>query len=764
MLFKKMIRDMAQHKMQFLSIFLMAFLGVLVFSGFGAVATGLNENVNNYYDETNMADAWIYGENLNDNILDKVDNLNSTTESERQLVIDSVANFTDKSNSTSNFTDDPKLTLHFIEKNKIGKFYLLEGEEFNLSSDDGVWLDKRFADIRGLSIGDNISFTFNGILITKEIKGLGYSSEYVYQKNEASVTPDFSKNSYAYMSYEAFPRTIQYNTLLIKTSDNISDYEDQINNIIGDNYTSFISQNDFFSVHQLNSSIDQQKMIGDILPYIFVVVALLTLLTTMSRIVSKQRTQIGTLKAVGFKDRTIILHYLSYGFFLVLIGSILGLIIGPLTIPYFFYSTLSYVYTVPVWKSGFSFSFIIIAFIMVGLSLIISYLAVKNIGKEKPAEIILPKHPKTAKKSFIENSKIWDKLSFNFRWNVRDSNRNKVRGAMTIFGVIGCTILLVCAFGLNDSLHGLKDWQYGDINHYETKLIIENNASLDDIDSVTEEVDGDKIMEGAVEIKVNNIKKSGTILVDNGTSLISPTDSNRNPINLPSGVSISSKMADNLDVKLGDIIKWHIQGSDKWVETNISGIYSNPTSQGIILNADDLEDLGYNYTPSSIITSESIDGNYSGISSVISADSLMESWDKMMDSLMAMIYGLMIFASVLSIIVLYNLGLLSFTETERDMSTLKVLGFKTKDLRRILLTQNIWFSIIAYLIGVPLGYFLLRFILNSSGDSFQFPVFLSLSNLILTFTITFGLSILVNLVFSRKIRNIDMVESLKGLE
>ena len=753
MLFKKMIRDIKDHKMQFLSIFLMAFLGVVVFSGFGAVATGLNENVDNYYSETNLADGWIYGANLDDSILESVDNISSTSDSERQLVLDSIANL----------TRDPKITLHFIENNDISKFYLLNGEDVNLSDSDGIWLDKRFADTRGLSVGDNITLTFNGITIEKTIRGLGYSPEYVYQKSDDGVTPDFSKNSYAYLSYKAFPTTIQYNTILIKTTDNISNYENDLSDVIGDNYTSFISQSDFFSVHQFKSSIDQQKMIGDILPYIFVIVSLLTLLTTMGRIVNKQRTQIGTLKAVGFKDKTIMFHYLSYGFFLVLMGSILGLIIGPLTIPYVFYSTLSSVYTLPIWKSGFSFSFILIAIIMVGLSLLTSYLVVRNISKEKPAECILPKPPKTAKKSFIENSKIWNKLSFNFRWNIRDSNRNKVRGFMTIFGVLGCTILLVCAFGLNDSIHDLKDWQYSDINHYQTKLTIESNATTSDIDYVTGEVNGDKIMEGAVEIKSGALKKSGTILVSNDTSLITPTDINRNPITLPSGVSISSKMAEILDVKVGDDIEWHIQGTN-WVKTNISGVYGNPTSQGIMINANDLEDLGYNYTPTSIITSESIDENYTGISSLSSMDFIMDSWDKMMDSLMTMVYGLMIFASVLSVVVLYNLGLLSFTEIERDMATLKVLGFKTKDLRRLLLTQNIIFTIIGYVLGLPLGYYLLKYVFSCSGDSFSFPVTLSLTNLILTFIITFGLSIIVNLIFSKKIKDIDMVESLKGLE
>ena len=148
MLFKKMLRDIAKHKTQFLSIFLMAFLGVFVFAGVGGESVGLEVNSDNYYKDTNLADGWIYSSNFNDSFVDKVNNLSSTTQSERQLVIDSVGNF----------SNDPDITLHFVENNTISKFYLMEGEELNISDEDGVWLDKSFADAKNLKVGDNITF------------------------------------------------------------------------------------------------------------------------------------------------------------------------------------------------------------------------------------------------------------------------------------------------------------------------------------------------------------------------------------------------------------------------------------------------------------------------------------------------------------------------------------------------------------------------------------------------------------------------------
>ena len=177
MLAKKMLRDITKHKAQFISIFLMAFLGVFVFAGVGGESVGLEVNSNDFYEDTNLADGWIYSNYINDVFLYQVDCLGATTQMERQLVVDSVADF----------DNDPDITLHFVENNTISKFYLIEGEKLDINDSDGVWLDKSFADAKGLKVGDNISFEFEGYEIEKQIRGLGYSPEYVYHASTSSV-------------------------------------------------------------------------------------------------------------------------------------------------------------------------------------------------------------------------------------------------------------------------------------------------------------------------------------------------------------------------------------------------------------------------------------------------------------------------------------------------------------------------------------------------------------------------------------------------
>ena len=748
---KKMLRDININKTQFISIFLMAFLGVFAFCGVCSEYYGLEQTSQDFYADTNLADGWIYNTTITDEALDEINNF--STDSEKQLIVKSVGNF----------SNDPDITLHFLDTNEISKFYTTEGEDFNLSDDSGVWLDKRFADAQNITVGDNISFTFNGLEIEKEIKGIGYSPEYVYEASPTSIIPDFKDMGFAYLSYKAFPSDIQYNALLVKFNQTPDDFKESLDGSV--EYLSFTKRTDHVSVNQFENEMAQHKMIGDVFPIVFILVTFLTLLTTMTRIIAHQRTQIGVLKAVGYKNSTIILHFMSYGFWLVLAGAVLGLFLGPVIIPDLFYPTMTSRYSLPTWNPGFDMSFIYVALIMVLSSLLVSYLAARNISKENPANTMRPKAPNISNSGLLEKSKLWNKLNFNIRWNYRDAKTNKFRALMAIIGVMGCVALLISAFGMNDSMENIKNWEYDDISHFESKLIIETGASLSDIDDVREEVNGSTLMEQAIEIKGHGNEKTASLLVLNDTNLISQTDKNGNPMNLSStDISLSAKTAESLNVGVGDTIEWHIVGSDDWVSCKITNIHGEPLSQGIILSKEKFDDFDLNYTPTSIITAENIDGNYDSIKSTSTLNEMKNNWDEMSRSVMMMVSILIFFAVLLAIVVLYNLGILSFTEIEREIATLKVLGFKTADLRKLLLTQNLVFTFMGFILGIPLGFYLMTLMMNATGDSLYYIPSLTLGNIVLSGIITFIVSIGVNLLFSSKIKNLNMVEALKDVE
>ena len=748
---KKMLRDIKINKTQFIAIFLMAFLGIFAYCGIYAEYYGLEQTSSEYYTQTNMADGWIYKTPFDDASLDKINEF--TTQTDRQAVIQSVADMENK----------PDITLHFIENGTISKFYLTDGNDFNSSDDSGVWLDKRFADARDLSVGDDITFEFDGQKITKEIKGIGYSPEYIYESSPNSLTPDFSQIGFAYLSHKAYPNDLEYDTLLVKYNSSDSDFKKNLDDSL--EYLSFTKKENQISVAKFTDEMAQHKMIGDVFPIVFILVTFLTLLTTMTRIVAHQRTQIGILKAVGFKDKTIILHFISYGFWPVLMGAIVGLITGPMIIPRMFYPTMSSTYSMPSWYPGFDMSFIYISLLMVVSSVVVTYISCRRISKENPANTLRSKAPTASSKTLIERSGIWNHLSFNIRWNWRDARRNKFRALMAVVGVMGCVALLIAAFGMNDSMGELKSWEYDDISHFESKLLLSNNANPMEIYYILNETNGSFIMQQSIEIKANDMEDTASLLVSNNTDLISYTDSNRKPMDIDEGdVSISIKLADKFNLGIGDKIKWHIVGSDEWVSSEIGQIHAEPVSQGLIMSPDTLEDQGLNFTPTNILTKDKFGEKWNSIKSTSSIDKMKKSWDEVTESVMMMVYVVTVVAIALAILVLYNLEILSFTEMEREIATLKVLGFRTNILRKLLLTQNIIFTAIGFILGIPLGFYFMTLMMNAAGDSLYYIPSLTWGNILLSAFITFTISIGVNLMFSDKINDLNMVEALKDVE
>ena len=375
-----------------------------------------------------------------------------------------------------------------------------------------------------------------------------------------------------------------------------------------------------------------------------------------------------------------------------------------------------------------------------------------------------PKVPKESPSSFFEELPLWNRLPFNFRWNYRIIRRNKFRAIMTVFGVIGCTVLLISGLGIYEQMGESKDWYFNEVNHFESKLILSGDAGLSQANSIAQNVNGIPIMESSVEI-LSNKSQMASLLVLNDTNLIRITDDNHNPLEIANDeVSISRKMADMMGIDVGDTINCHLIGSDNDVEIKIDKIHSSPFFQGLVMSPDKLRDLGFNFTPTSVVTSQHVNGSYDGVGGILYLNDLIDGWNVMEETSMTIIAALLFFAIVLAIVIIYNLNMMSFTEMEREIATLKVLGFKSSYLIRLLASQCLFFIIAGFLVGIPLGYYVLSMLVPAFGKDLYFLPSISTANLAITFAIMVSVSIVVNMFFSLKIRKLDMVESLKDLE
>jgi putative ABC transport system permease protein len=558
-----------------------------------------------------------------------------------------------------------------------------------------------------------------------------------------------------------------FNELLLKTKRaDLSALEGDLNSVLENEVTRLLDRSRVPGVSSLPERLESQKNISDIFPTAFIAIAILTIITTMSRMVTGQRTQIGTLKALGFSKRKIMRHYLGYGFYASAAGACLGVIVGPLTLPYILYTGMARMYSLPEWKSVTAPYFWLVAAACAFACTLATFLSVRSVLSETPAGALRPKASEKANMIKSGNGKLWRRLSFSTQWNLRDVFRSKVRSIMAIVGAMSSMALLITGFSLQDTFTDTMKWIYSDIQHYDTQIVFVRDADLENAEELAHQHGGQLMMNANVEIKSGSGIETALLTVIENTDLYSITDENRRPLDLKDGdVAMSRKLAVSLGLVESGDFDWRLDEEDNWITSDAAVIYVSPMSQGIIMTRNTLDALGLEFSPSSMISGNVIEPFENEIvAAVHSGEELEAAWNSSMSSLTQITLILMAAAIILSVVVLYNLGLLSFTEKEREFATLKVLGFKSKALRKLLLMQNLWLSVIGILLGIPLGNWLNGQIVRMVSEDFDLVATFTPLSLAICVCFVLFISIATNLMFSKKLKTLDMVTAFKSVE
>ncbi|WP_099468384.1 ABC transporter permease [Konateibacter massiliensis] len=762
MLKHKLWRDLLKNKMQFISIFLMSFLGLMVFVGLDAEGNGLGSSASSYYEETNLADLWVMGKTFTSEDVKQISQIAGINHASRRLQL----------SGTANLDNNPYMELNFIEENEVSRLFIKSGVEFN-AQEEGIWLDELFAKEQKLDVGDTITIEFNGLRITEEIKGLIIHPEYVfYLADEGAMMPDYGAYGYGFLSGKEFPvqEQLVYNQIIVDMDkqQDITRMKDSIKAALDSKDLVVTDRKQDLSYATFDGEKEQHIMMGFLFPVVFLLIAILGIVTTMTRMTANQRIQIGTLKALGFTKNTITNHYMSYGFFISLVGGITGACVGWLYLPLLFRANMMEAYILPVWKTTVSNNSYLAIIINVLVSTLVSYLACRRELRDPPAITLKPPVPKKSKPTFIETSKIWDQLSFSVKWNYRDMIRNKMRTLMGVVGVIGCTMLMVCAFGMKDSVGDMAYWMYEELMTSNTKILFnEKTAASSKIDYANQYA-GQLIEESSIEIAAEDVIKTGSITVLDDGNYIHFQNEELDHMKLSrNGIALSYKMAQNLGVEVGDFIKWHMIGDERWVMTRIEQLYRSPSNQGISMNRETFEKLEYAFEPTALLTNQTPQNNLADkddIQGIQNISQLKEDMDETMEMMNIMVGILIAAAVVLGIVVLYNLGVLTFVEKTREIATLKVLGFSSRKIRGILQAQNVWVTVAGILIGMPIGYQFLAVLCSTLSEAQDMVPVVSALSYAYSMLGTFLVSMLVNALLSGKVKTIDMVDALKGVE
>lgn len=759
MLFKKLLRTMGKYKAQFISMIIMITLGVGVFLGFNMEWYSIKENTDYIFDKSGFADfRLISEEGFKEEDLEKVKQIEGVEDATRYISV-----------NTSVKDSDDIIALTVSENINVSGFMLIgkENMEYSSTSEDGIWLSDQYASKNNIKLNDTLTFTYKNYEISGKVVGLIKASEYlVCVPDETQIMPDFNTYGFAYISPLMFKNVLGFNfyTQINVKAPTLSkkDFSSKVDLALAKT-TLVLSKDETVSYSSAKSEEEEGKTIGSILPVLFLAIAILTMITTMHRLVIAEKTQIGILKALGFKDRKIILHYTTFAIFISVVGSVLGVALGYVVARLIMNpsSAMGTYLDMPTWKLYMPW-FGIVALIAMNLVIIgIGYLSIKNILKGSASDALRPYTPKKMKVTKIEKTKLWNKFSFGTKWNMRDILRHKARSAMTTIGVLGCAILVIAALGMKDTMNKFVDVFYNQAINYETRLSISENTSNEKAIEIANEYNGDyssqssvKIGEKAVSLEIYNISNDKVRFVNEDMKFVTLASD---------GAYVCERIAKEYSLKPGDEFSCSPYGKDESYNLVVKDILKS-MSEAIIMNEDYAKSKNINYHINLVYTSETNISTNENIINTQSKSIIIKSFDSFMELMNISVTLLIIAAVVLGVVVLYNLGVMSFMERYREMSTLKVLGFKDKKIGNLLITQNMWISILGAIIGIPLGVWTLDYLIKALASEYEMSLSISWLSFVISILITLGVSWLVSAVIANKNKKIDMVESLKCSE
>mgnify|MGYP000066936146 FL=1 len=820
-LIKKLGRDFKELWSQFLSVFMMALLSLTIFAGLNSAWTGMQETTGEYYSKTNLCDLWVNATNITENKLDKIRKSKGVKKAEKSMA------FELKYKYRGNNADIRTMTFSKNTKSVLNPL-TISGKKLN-NKDKGIWLDKDFADAHNLKTSDKVKFTLKGQKVKMKILGMVLDPEHMYfVVNADESLPDHELHGYGYVNEktlkshlktiqlremnkaikramenamkqrmspvvnrsmkqntlgapampgaaatyknltEKYKPTIPYNQIRIKTTDSksVSSIKRGINDILGKDACSVLTRSDLLAINQVTEEIEQIKRMAVLFSCIFILLSILTMYTTMSRLINNQISLIGAMKAIGFGKGKLYLHYGLYGFSVSLVGGILGTVLGRTWISRLILDIKRSTITLPEWHASLSPVIGILLGTMVLICTMAAIFTVRKTLRMSPAEALRGHMPvKENAKAITENKN----SAYEWRWVIRDAFGNKMRYIIGVIAVVGSLTLMVAGVGIYDTVHKANDdvfsqqYRYSDLITFKDKKFSKLKKEFADSD-----VQFFETKPGVIMDKAQNDKEENIVVMHLGKGRhVRLANTEEKALAIPQkGGIITKKLAKKLDIKKGDTIRYKYLDSSKKRKIKVRDISNAKMPQGLFIKADS-DGSGF-HPKNAYISSEKIlkkAEKSKSVERIISVKEQKKNIDRLMDSVNTIVYILILASFLLSFVILYNLGMVNYVERSRQYATMKVLGFYMKELRRLVLKDCALTIIPGYIIGIPVSLkFLQKYTEGVSFENIEWPAYISNIHFAVISLVVIGFSILINLLIVNKVRKIKMAEALKSVE
>ncbi len=767
MLLLNFFRDIRHTLPRLISVMIVTALGVMIYIGMSGINANLQYAIDTYITPSAVSDLWITADNAD---MRDVRGLRA---------LDSAAFVTPRVTLMTKWTEDDEtnLTLHTYDDFTQCVPYIESGREPEGPRE--CMLVASFAKARGLTVGERLTLEYEGRRLNFTISALVISPEYIYNVSGMDLIPNPEKNGFLYVREEAVSTAYGahvYNEILVKGRGGVSREAliNAVKSVLGERCLAVLEFEDNVRAYMIYSEMDGLASMTTTLPALFFLTAALIMFTTMQRVVENSRTMIGTLKALGYSDSRLLFYFLSYAFLVIVLGTALGAVPGRAITVFLVDMVYQYFELPPIeflmdWASLIN-AVSIAAVCCVGAVLLTAVREVRT----GPAQCMRPKPPKRSRRNIIERSPLWRVLGFSVKTVVRNIFRNRMRALMCVVGVSLCMALIVTAIGMNDTVDKLMDDLYEKLYRYDLQVSLEGAASNREERHIAR-LAGIERLEAEMALPIEAIafgkKLDTTVHVSEDVVTLMVVDQTAgSSMTMPDGVFIAQQLADNLGVARGDSLTIRRIGARKTHTLPVMGVA--PNINGVYVGRSLWRSLGEGFRPSMLyLLAENPEStmrtleSYDFVQSVKLKQEVVSAFDAQMETMNAVVGILILFGGVLAFVVLYSLGVMNFYDRIRDLATLSVLGFYPKEIKRLILSENMVFTVLGIGLGALLGFPLLESILTdtSMGELSFEPVVLPVTYA-LSAALTLVYAIIVNLLLGRKTKRIDMLGALKSVE
>ena len=582
----------------------------------------------------------------------------------------------------------------------------------------------------------------------------------------------------------------EYNTNYNLYLEEIANYEREINDAkaeiqnIEKPVWYLLTRSDLTGYTSFYESATKVDSIATVFPIFFILIAFLMAFNTMNRMIEEERSEIGAFISLGIRKSTIAFSYLLYVFIACILGLVIGLSIGYTLIPRILYTVYAASFTIPelsTYVNPYACLIIVLTTIIL-MSLVVFITLIKDF-RLAPATILRPESPKAGKKILLEHIKtFWRHLSFSWKITLRNLFRYKKRIFMTVLGIAGCTALLLTGFGIKDSLSDLLDIQYGDITHYDATLVLNDGV---DLDEVTKSLTDNNLTNytntniSSFTFKADNKNLDFTLIAfmneDSVDDYVTLKSLDGSDLNLSDdGVIITEKMAELLNAEVGKNISIRNSDNELFI-VKVSGITENYISNFMYMNSTYYEEIfdddSYNSYLVNLddpidkeeLSNNLLDTGYFG--AIQYTEDNMDMFNDIIAGMNNIVYLIIAFSSFLAITVLYNLTIININERKREIATLKVLGFRDREVSSYVYRETIILTIVGIIVGIFLGFSLNTFVLMiAETDEILFIKIIKPLSYVLSFIIIVVFSVIVQVITYFILKRVDMIDSLKSVE